>query len=339
MGLKLGSEGGVPRAPPPTRLVPDGQEAVAIRGGLPCAATPETDAVCTTVWAGPPVEHMAKLVTWSPVSDCPPNPPTAVQKLGSVAPLATGLPPESLGMVPLTLRPLPGVAVSAALPTSMPPPMSVVPDGHWVVALVADPAAFPMGWVAVTTWVLNPAASAGPADSHTVANTGINVATSALLALIVTLPTRNSTTALLPARPSDGPLMDDSILSSSQVSSHLTQRMSTGTTEVERFRRRDSSRQSGCSGPCLRRGNRSGARHGAPTGSLVRSASGVPCCRNGGPFRAHQWCLERNRGGMCTAPRRSGLARLCRSAARRGRQALRCRGVGDHRARHARCDQ
>src|SRR5205807_406813 len=144
MGLKLGSEGGVPRAPPPTRLVPDGQLAVAIRGGLASVATPETDAVSTTVWAGPPVEHMAKLVTW----------------------------------------------------------------------------------------VLNPAASAGAADSHTVANTGSNVATSALPALIVTLPTRNSTTALLPARPSDGPLTNDRILASRQVSSHLDQRMSTGTTRV-----------------------------------------------------------------------------------------------------------
>src|SRR5207302_7017118 len=146
MGLKLASEGGVPRAPPPTRLVPDGQEAVAIRGGLPCAATPETDAVSTTVWAGPPVEHIAKLVTWSPASDCPPNPPTAVQEAGSVAPLATGLPPESLGMVPLTLRPLPGVAVSVALPTWTPPPMSTVPEGQGTVALVAEPGAFPMAW-------------------------------------------------------------------------------------------------------------------------------------------------------------------------------------------------
>ena len=145
MGLKLGSEGGVPRAPPPTSLVPEGQVAVATRGGLPWRATPETDAVATVVLAGPPVEHIAKLVTWSPASDCPPNPPTAVQEAGSVAPLATGLPPASLGMVPLTLRPLPGVFVSAALPTSMPPPTSVVPDGHWVVALVADPAVFPMG--------------------------------------------------------------------------------------------------------------------------------------------------------------------------------------------------
>src|SRR5213593_4605161 len=175
MGLKLGSVGGVPRAPPPTSLVPEGQAAVAISGGLPWVATPETDAVCTTVWAGPPVEHMAKLVTWSPVSDCPPNPPTAVQKLGSVAPLATGLPPESLGMVPLTLRPLPGVAVSAARPTSMPPPMSVVPDRHSARALVAVPAALPMGWVAVATWVLRLAASAGGTASHTVAHTGINV--------------------------------------------------------------------------------------------------------------------------------------------------------------------
>src|SRR5205085_2641509 len=66
MGLKLGSEGGVPRAPPPTRLVPDGQVAVAIRGGLCSVATPEADALSTTVWAGHPVEHMAKLVTWSP---------------------------------------------------------------------------------------------------------------------------------------------------------------------------------------------------------------------------------------------------------------------------------
>src|ERR1700730_4614260 len=163
MGLKLGSEGGVPRAPPPQRLVPEGQVAVAIRGGLPWRATPDTDAVATVVLAGPPVEHMAKLVTWSPASDCPPNPPTAVQKLGSVAPLATGLPAESLGMVPLTLRPLPGVAASAALPMWMPPPMSTVPDGHWAVALVAVPAALPMGWVAVTTWVLNVAASAGTA--------------------------------------------------------------------------------------------------------------------------------------------------------------------------------
>src|SRR5438132_8381771 len=116
MGVKLGSEGGVPRAPPPTRLVPEGQVAVAISGGLPWVATPETDAVTTVVWAGPPVEHMARLVTWSPASDCPPNPPTAVQKAGSAAPLATGLPPESLGMVPLTLRPLPGAFASAALP-------------------------------------------------------------------------------------------------------------------------------------------------------------------------------------------------------------------------------
>src|SRR5439155_20459996 len=174
MGLKLASEGGVPRTPPPTRLVPDGQLAVAIRGGLPWVAAPETDAVSTVVWAGPPVEHMAKLVTWSPASDCPPNPPTAVQKLGSVAPLGTGLPPESLGMVPLTLRPLPGVAVSAALPTSMPPPMSTVPDGHWAVAFVAVPAALPIGWLAVATWVLNPAASAGDA-SQTVGNGGIHV--------------------------------------------------------------------------------------------------------------------------------------------------------------------
>src|SRR5438132_1131518 len=57
MGLKLASEGGVPRAPPPTRLVPDGQVAVAIRGGLPWVATPETDAVSTTVGAGPPVAN------------------------------------------------------------------------------------------------------------------------------------------------------------------------------------------------------------------------------------------------------------------------------------------
>src|SRR5438270_10691492 len=235
MGLKLASEGGVPRAPPPTRLVPDGQLAVAIRGGLCSVAAPETDALSTTVWAGPPVEHMAKLVTWSPASDCPPNPPTAVQKAGSVAPLATGLPLASLGMVPLTLRPLPGVAVSAALPTSVPPPMSVVPDGHGATALVAVPAALPLGWLAVATWLLRLVASAGGSASHTVANTGINVETSALLALIVTLPTRNSTTALLPARPSDGPLIDDRILSLSQVSSHLVQRMSTGTTQVERF--------------------------------------------------------------------------------------------------------
>src|SRR2546427_11109520 len=100
MGLKLASEGGVPRAPPPTRLVPDGQEAVAIRGGLPCAATPDTDAVSTTVWAGPPVEHMAKLVTWSPASDCPPTPPPAVQNLGSVPPVATRSPPAPRGTSP-----------------------------------------------------------------------------------------------------------------------------------------------------------------------------------------------------------------------------------------------
>src|SRR5207302_8737280 len=131
MSLMLASEGGYPMSPPPTSLVPDGQVAVAIRGGLPWVATPETDAVSTTVWAGPPVEHMAKLVTWSPASDCPPNPPTAVQKLGSVPPLVTALPAESLGMVPLTLRPLAGVAVSAALPTSMPPPTSAAPDGPW----------------------------------------------------------------------------------------------------------------------------------------------------------------------------------------------------------------
>ena len=85
--------------------------------------------------------------------------------------------------------------------------VSVVPDGHGATALVAVPAALPMGWLAVATWVLRVAASAGGTASHTVANTGINVETSALLALIVTLPTRNSTTALLPARPSDGPLM------------------------------------------------------------------------------------------------------------------------------------
>src|SRR5439155_26464652 len=177
MGLKLASEGGVPRTPPPTRLVPDGQLAVAIRGGLPWVAAPETDAVSTVVWAGPPVEHMAKLVTWSPASDCPPNPPTAVQKLGSVAPLGTGLPPESLGMVPLTLRPLPGVAVSAALPTSVAPPMSVVPDGHGATALVAVRAALPMGWLPVATWVVRAPASAGGTASHTVANTGTTVET------------------------------------------------------------------------------------------------------------------------------------------------------------------
>jgi hypothetical protein len=183
-------------------------------------ATPETDAVATVVLAGPPVEHMAKLVTWSPASDWPPNPPTAVQKAGSVAPLATALPLESLGMVPLTLRPLPGVAVSVALPMWMPPPMSTVPEGHGTVALVAVPGAFPMGWLAVATWVLNVAASAGGTASHTVANTGINVATNALLALIVTLPTRMSKTA--PSRPSLGQtLMGDRIVSDCQVSSTL----------------------------------------------------------------------------------------------------------------------
>src|SRR2546423_2811125 len=134
MGLKLGSEGGVPRAPPPTRLVPDGQVAVAIRGGLPWVATPDTDAVSTAVWTGPPVEHMAKLVTWSPASDCPPNPPTAVQKAGSVAPLATGLPPAAMGIVPLTFKPVPGGFLAVALPTSIAPPTIAVPDRHWVVA-------------------------------------------------------------------------------------------------------------------------------------------------------------------------------------------------------------
>src|SRR5207302_11028914 len=143
-------------------------------------------------------------VTWSPSSDCPPNPPTAVQQAGSAVPLATGLPPESLGMVPLTLRPLPGVAVSAALPTSLPPPTSVVPEGHWATALVAVPAAFPIGWVAVATWVLRLAASAGGTASHTVAHTGINVETSALPALNLTLPLRISTKAPLSARRLDG---------------------------------------------------------------------------------------------------------------------------------------
>src|SRR5207302_9867488 len=162
MGLKLASEGGVPRAPPPTRLVPDGQLAVAMSGGLPCVATLDTDAVSTTLWDGPPVEHMAKLVTWSPVSDCPPNPPTAVQEAGSVDPLAAGLPPASLGTVPLTLRPLPGVFVPAALPTRMPPPRSAAPEGHWAVALLPVPAVWVIRCAALATLVLSPPATDVP---------------------------------------------------------------------------------------------------------------------------------------------------------------------------------
>jgi hypothetical protein len=113
--------------------------------------------------------------------------------------------------------------------------MSTAPEGHGTVALVAVPGAFPMGWLAVATWVLNVAASAGGTASHTVANTGINVATSALLALIVTLPTRMSKIA--PSRPSIGQtLVGDRIVSDCQVSSTLQWWLSTETTHVERFR-------------------------------------------------------------------------------------------------------
>jgi hypothetical protein len=69
-----------------------------------------------------------------------------------------------------------------------------------------------MGWVAVATWVLRLAASAGAAASHTVANTGINVETSDLPALNLTLPLRISTKAPFPPVDwTDAP--DDRILS------------------------------------------------------------------------------------------------------------------------------
>jgi hypothetical protein len=82
--------------------------------------------------------------------------------------------------------------------------MSTVPEGQGTVALVAVPGAFPMGWLAVATWVFNVAASAGDAASHTVANTGINVETSALPALNLTLPPRVFTTPLLSRPSTDG---------------------------------------------------------------------------------------------------------------------------------------
>src|SRR5882672_3396079 len=142
MGLKLGSDGGVPSEPPPMRRVPVGHVAVVVSGGLPVGrfsvAVPVTEFVATTVLVGPPVvEHRAKALAWSPVSAWPPKPATVVQLPGLVAPLAAGLPEESEGTLPLSLRPLPGVDPSVRK-RKLPPPRRVEPDGQVATTLMAE---------------------------------------------------------------------------------------------------------------------------------------------------------------------------------------------------------
>ena len=148
MGLKLGSLAGIPKAPPESRRVPDGQVAVVVIGALPWVPGPTGAETLTTVAGGPPVAQSAKALAWSLVSLWPPKPATAVQFDGVVAPSATGLPEASDGMVPLSLSPLPGVELSLRC-SKAPPPTSVVPDGQVAVTLIAEAEGLVIGAVAV----------------------------------------------------------------------------------------------------------------------------------------------------------------------------------------------
>src|SRR5882672_4802905 len=121
------------------RRVFEGQEAVAVSGGLPVGrfsvAVPVTENATTTVLVGPPdVEHRAKALAWSPLSDWPPKPATVVQLPGLAEPPAAGLPEASEGREPLSLRPLPGVEPSMR-ERKLPPPTRVEPPGQLAVTL------------------------------------------------------------------------------------------------------------------------------------------------------------------------------------------------------------
>jgi hypothetical protein len=174
MGLKLGSEGGTPSAPPESRRAPEGQVAVVVLGGLFSALGPTGAETLTTVVVGPPVPQLAKAVAWSPASFCPPKPATAVQLEGVGEPSVAGLPALSEGMVPLSLSPFPGMSAAEELRRrKAPPPTSVLPDGQLAVTLMAVAAALVIGVVVARIVTSGNPALAGAALAASVTSANV----------------------------------------------------------------------------------------------------------------------------------------------------------------------
>jgi hypothetical protein len=127
------------KPPPPTSEVPAGQVAVA-------GPREETVVTFTTVAEVRLLEQMAKEVTLSVPGAWPEYPPVAVHDAGVVAPSASALPDESLGMSPSVTFPSFETRAPLPLVSSLPPETRVVPLGQvavakallkWVVLVIA----------------------------------------------------------------------------------------------------------------------------------------------------------------------------------------------------------
>jgi len=145
----------VAEPPPPSRVLPAGQDAVTC-AALVAAAGPGTCACAIpTFGSSGPLAHSANACVALPWSPPPPLSPTAVHDVG-LAPSTSGLPAASLGKLPFGLRlpTVPGVVRA--------PPLSKrVPGGQVAVACTVWNVPDGPGVLATTTCV-----AAGPASRH-----------------------------------------------------------------------------------------------------------------------------------------------------------------------------